>query len=149
MQSGLKITTCDELSHPKKWCWLHVPLLSYIFYMTYLPAKSRGMNTFAIYCICKSDIYGLMRVKYSSFIFFVMNTHHDKQYICCKWYFLSSSLSLLSQCYSVVQSSSLNPECFYSHLAFFPTQISAKTIQLNNMLLYCYVLIKRNYLNIN
>ena len=121
MQSGLKIYNMWWIITFKK----IVLIASAIFVLnTYLPTKSRDMNTFEIYCICKisiqHDIYGFMIVKYSNSIFFVMNTHHDKQYICCKWYFLSSSLSLLSQCYSVIQSSSLNPECFYSHLAFFP-----------------------------
>ena len=114
------------------------------------------MNTSAIYCICKSniqhDIYRLIIVKCSNLIFFCneyspLQAINFQQVIFLEQFTVSAFPML--HCHSVVQSYSSSPECFHSHLAFSPTQISAKTIQLNNITTCFYVLIKQNYLNIN
>ena len=93
----------SKLSPQKKFCCMYhfCPIYNLLYVQNYY------------------STWHLRLVKCSNFIFFVMNTHHDKQWIFLKWYFSSSSLSLLSQCYSVVQSFSSSPECFHSHLGFF------------------------------
>ena len=122
MQSGL--TNVVNYHLLKKLCWLHVP-----FFPVYIYSWHICLQNLEAWILLQSTVYAKV-VFNTTFMdwwlwnvaiyIFCMNTHHDKQYIFCEWYFSSSSLSLLSKCYSALQSSSSSPECFHSHLVFSP-----------------------------